>query len=119
MAKDKVGDEQREGPEHVWGDGGGKLAAEGAGVGETALEQANEALHGLRGAIDRASHSLREWGRASGQWSGSRAVELGKGLRGQGERAAGGIAHQVEQNPLTSVTLAFALGVLCAMALRR
>jgi hypothetical protein len=48
-----------------------------------------------------------------------RAIEIGKGLRGHGARAAGGVAHQVEQNPLASLAIAFVLGFLCATLARR
>jgi hypothetical protein len=42
------------------------------------------------------------------------AIEIGKGLKSQGERTVGGVARQVEQNPLASAAVAFALGGLCA-----
>jgi hypothetical protein len=95
----------------------------GAQAAEQANEaQANEALHGLRAAIDQASRSLRELSRTGEQWARDaegRALEIGKGLRGQGERAIGGVTRQVEQNPLTSLALAFVLGFLCAAVTRR
>jgi ElaB/YqjD/DUF883 family membrane-anchored ribosome-binding protein len=95
-------------------------AADGLARGSAAaLDQANEALHGVRGAFDRASHSLREYGRAGEQWVEERAVELGKELRGQGGRAMEGLCRQVEQNPLTSIAIAFALGIVCTMIARR
>jgi hypothetical protein len=90
--------------------------------GTPATEQANEALHGLRAAIDQASRSLRELSRTGEQWARDaqgQALEIGKGLRGQGEKAIGGVTRQVEQNPLTSLALAFVLGFLCAAVTRR
>ena len=87
-----------------------------------AFEQASAALSGLRSAIDQASHTLRELSRAGEKWAKDaegRAIEIGKGLRGHGERAVGGVARQVEQNPLASLAIAFALGFLCAIVARR
>jgi ElaB/YqjD/DUF883 family membrane-anchored ribosome-binding protein len=115
MAKDKM-EEQQDGSRS--GDGRATLTADG----EEAFEQAGEALHGLRAAIDQTAKTLRELSRAGEEWAKQaegRALEIGKGLRGQGERAVGGVARQVEQNPLTSVAIAFALGLLCAAAARR
>jgi ElaB/YqjD/DUF883 family membrane-anchored ribosome-binding protein len=87
-----------------------------------AIEQASAALSGLRAAIDHASRSLRELSRAGEKWAGDaegRAIEIGKGLRSQGESAVGGVARQVEQNPLASLAVAFAVGFLCATLARR
>jgi ElaB/YqjD/DUF883 family membrane-anchored ribosome-binding protein len=118
MAKDTT-EEKQEGAERAYrGDARASLSA----AGEEALEQASEALHGLRSAIDEASHTLRELSRSGEEWAKhaeGRAREIGKGLRGQGERAVGGVARQVEQNPLTSLAIAFALGFLCAAMARR
>ena len=120
MAKDTVHEEEQGPAERMpRADGGAAPPAEGASGEAVDLEQTSEALRGLRGAIDRASHGLRELGRTGEQWAEERALELGRGLRGQGERAVGGVARQVEQNPLTSVAIAFTLGVLCALAARR
>ena len=90
--------------------------------GAAAFEEASAALSGLRSAIDQASHTLRELSRAGEKWAKDaegRAIEIGKGLRGHGERAVGGVARQVEQNPLASLAIAFALGFLCATLARR
>ena len=101
----------------------GEVHAEEVGTsanGEVAaIEQASAALTGLRSAIDHASRSLRELSRAGEEWAEGRAVEIGKGLRSQGERAVGGVARQVEHNPLASVAVAFVLGFLCATLARR
>jgi ElaB/YqjD/DUF883 family membrane-anchored ribosome-binding protein len=42
-----------------------------------------------------------------------------QGLREQGERAVVGVSQQVEKNPLTSLAVAFALGYLAAILIRR
>jgi ElaB/YqjD/DUF883 family membrane-anchored ribosome-binding protein len=113
MAKETMTEEKQH--------GAGWSAGDEADGSATVAEQANEAVRGLRAAIDRASHSLRELSR-TGEWAKDaeeRAVEIGKGLRGQGERAVGGVSRQVEQNPLTSLAVAFALGFLCAVVARR
>jgi hypothetical protein len=74
---------------------------------------------GVRAAIDRASGSLRGLTRAGEEWAEERAIEIGKGLRDQGARAADRLARRVEQNPLASLGVAFVLGVLCAALVRR
>jgi ElaB/YqjD/DUF883 family membrane-anchored ribosome-binding protein len=119
MAKEAMTEEneERAAPERR-----GDARAVPASDGEEAFEQAKEAGHALRSAIDRASRALRELGRTGEEWAKDaegRAIELGKGLQGQGERAVGGLARQVQQNPLTSLGIAFALGVICAVAARR
>jgi ElaB/YqjD/DUF883 family membrane-anchored ribosome-binding protein len=40
-------------------------------------------------------------------------------LRNQGEQAVAGVSKQVEQNPLTSLAIAFGLGYLLATLTRR
>jgi hypothetical protein len=105
-------------PREAQGDAAGGATNTGAG----AFEQAGAALTGVRSAIDQASHTLRELSRAGEKWAKDaegRAIEIGKGLCGQGARAAGGVARQVEQNPLASLAVAFALGFLCATLARR
>jgi ElaB/YqjD/DUF883 family membrane-anchored ribosome-binding protein len=103
---------------------GGEARSAGgeANGGARGFAQADEALHGLRSAIDQASHTLRELSRAGEEWAKdaeARTLAIGKGWRGHGQRAAGGVARQVEQNPLTSLAVAFALGLLCAAMARR
>jgi hypothetical protein len=93
-----------------------------ANGGAAAFEEASAALSGLRSAIDQASHTLRQLSRAGEKWAKDaeeRAIEIGKGLRGHGARAVGGVARQVEQNPLASLAIAFAVGFLCATLARR
>jgi hypothetical protein len=97
---------------------------EGNAADETAAatEQANEAASGLRAAIGEASrtlHALARAGKERARDAEARAVEVGKELRGHGERAAGGVARQVKENPLASLVVAFALGFLCAALVRR
>jgi hypothetical protein len=40
-------------------------------------------------------------------------------LRSQGERASGAVWQQVERHPITSLAIAFALGYLAAILIRR
>jgi ElaB/YqjD/DUF883 family membrane-anchored ribosome-binding protein len=102
--------------------------------------QAAEALEGLRSVIDQASRAVRDLTQASQQWTqvaqerardmgqelrnqGERALagmsQQAQELRNQGERAVAGVSQQVEQNPLTSLAIAFALGYLVATLTRR
>jgi ElaB/YqjD/DUF883 family membrane-anchored ribosome-binding protein len=102
--------------------------------------QAAEALEGLRSVIDQASRAVRDLTQASQQWTqvaqerardvgqelrsqGERALagmsQQAQELRNQGERAVAGVSQQVEQNPLTSLAVAFALGYLVATLTRR
>jgi ElaB/YqjD/DUF883 family membrane-anchored ribosome-binding protein len=114
MAKDTIEEKQNS----ALGDARATLSA----AAEEAFEETGEALHGLRSAIYQASHSLRELGRAGEDWAKGakeRALENGKEWREQGGRALGGVTRQVEQNPLASLGIAFALGFLCAVVARR
>jgi hypothetical protein len=118
MTQEKAEGAERRSPPEAHADAGGGEANRSA----AAFEQASAALSGLRSAIDQASHTLRELSRAGEKWAKDaegRAIEIGKGLRGHGERAVGGVARQVEQNPLASLAIAFALGFLCATLARR
>ena len=83
--------------------------------------QATETLERLRSVVDQASQSLREFGQATGQWmqSSDRARDMAQGLRTQGEQYVGTVSRQVEQNPMISVAIAFALGYLLASMTRR
>jgi ElaB/YqjD/DUF883 family membrane-anchored ribosome-binding protein len=123
MARAEIIEEKRDGEERGRrGDAGEMLSSAVEESGDMAREQANEARHGLRAAVDHASSSLRELRGAGTQWakgSQERAVALGKDLRGRGERAVGGVSQRVEQNPLTSVAVAFAVGFVCASLVRR
>jgi ElaB/YqjD/DUF883 family membrane-anchored ribosome-binding protein len=83
--------------------------------------QATETLERLRSVVDQASQSLRELAQATGQWvqSSDRARDMAQGLRTQGEQYVGTVSRQVEQNPMISVAIAFALGYLLASMTRR
>jgi hypothetical protein len=99
-----------------------KQESAAANGSEAAIEEANEAASGLRAAIGEASrtlHGLARAGKERARDAEARAVEVGKELRGHGERAAGGVARQVRENPLVSLAVAFALGFLCAALVRR
>jgi ElaB/YqjD/DUF883 family membrane-anchored ribosome-binding protein len=95
---------------------------DGGDSGVTALgEQASQALDGLRSVIDQATQALRHLTQAGGQWmqNGDRAREMAQGLRVQGEQAVGTVSRQVEQNPMISIAVAFAMGYLLATLTRR
>jgi ElaB/YqjD/DUF883 family membrane-anchored ribosome-binding protein len=94
----------------------------GGDSGETALrQQASQALEGLRSVIEQASQVLRDLTQAGGQWvqDSDRAREMAQGLRVQGEQAAGTVSRQVEQNPMMSLAIAFAMGYLLATMTHR
>lgn len=84
--------------------------------------QAGEALDRLRALLDQASQMLRDFGTQSGQWTQAaqtRASEMARQLRDQSGVAADSVSRQVEQNPLTSIGIAFAVGFVCAALIRR
>ena len=88
----------------------------------TALgQQASQALEGLRSVIEQASQVLRDLTQSGGQWvqNNDRAREMAQGLRTQGEQAVGTVSRQVEQNPMMSLAVAFAMGYLLATMTRR
>ena len=100
----------------------GEARTDGSDGGGTALaRQATEALDRFRSVIDQASQTMRDLAEASGQWapSADRAREVAQGLRTQGEQAVGTMSRQVEQNPMISIAIAFALGYLLASMTRR
>ena len=66
---------------------------------------AAEAVAGLRSVVDQVSGVVRDL--------------HAQDLRRQGERTVAGVSQQVEQNPLTSLAIAFALGYLVATLTRR
>ncbi len=85
-------------------------------------EEAAAAMNGLRAVIEKASQTMRDLTHAGEEWAKGaeeRALEMGKELRSHGERAVGGVSKQVEQNPLTSLAVAFALGFIAAALIRR
>jgi ElaB/YqjD/DUF883 family membrane-anchored ribosome-binding protein len=93
----------------------------GGGSGTALGQQANQALEGLRSVIEQASQVLRDLTQAGGQWvqNTDRAREMAQGLRTQGEHAVGTVSRQVEQNPMMSLAIAFAMGYLLATMTRR
>ena len=93
----------------------------GEGTGTALARQATEALERFRAVIDQASQAMRDLSQATGQWAptADRAREVAQGLRTQGEQAVGTMSRQVEQNPMVSVAIAFALGYLLASMTRR
>ena len=85
-------------------------------------EEAAAAMNGLRAVIEKASQTMRDLTQAGEEWAKGaeeRALEMSKELRSRGERAVGGVSKQVEQNPLTSLAVAFALGFIAAALIRR
>jgi ElaB/YqjD/DUF883 family membrane-anchored ribosome-binding protein len=102
--------------------------------------QVNEALDRLRSLIDQTSQVLRDLGQQSGQWTQAaqnRAGDMARQIRDQAQqirdqakqlRDQSGVAfdsmsHQIEENPLASVGIAFgaalAIGLLAGALLFR
>jgi ElaB/YqjD/DUF883 family membrane-anchored ribosome-binding protein len=84
--------------------------------------EASEAIERLRSGIEEASRAMRDLTQVGEHWAQGlqgRAVDMAKELRNQGERAVGTVSQQVEHNPLTSLAVAFAVGMLCAVLIRR
>ncbi|HJU16749.1 MAG TPA: hypothetical protein VJ770_09775 [Stellaceae bacterium] len=84
--------------------------------------QVGEALDRLRALIDQTTQMLRDFTQQSGQWTQAaqnRASEMARQLRDQSGVAVDSVSHQVEQNPLMSIGIAFAVGFLCAALIRR
>jgi ElaB/YqjD/DUF883 family membrane-anchored ribosome-binding protein len=84
--------------------------------------EAAETIERLRSGIDQASRAMRDLTQVSGDWAHGvqeRVRDMAKELSSQGERAVGTVSRQVEHNPLTSLAVAFAVGVICASLIRR
>jgi ElaB/YqjD/DUF883 family membrane-anchored ribosome-binding protein len=84
--------------------------------------EAGEAIEKLRSGIEQASGALRDLTYAGEHWAQGlpdRARDMARELRSQGERAVGTVSQQVEHNPVTSLAIAFAVGFVCAMMMRR
>jgi ElaB/YqjD/DUF883 family membrane-anchored ribosome-binding protein len=84
--------------------------------------QTGEALDRLRALLDQASQMLRDLGQQSGQWTQAtqnRASKMTQQLRERSGAAVDSVSRQVEQNPLTSIGIAFAVGFVCAALIRR
>jgi ElaB/YqjD/DUF883 family membrane-anchored ribosome-binding protein len=81
--------------------------------------QVSEAIETLRSGIAQATQALRDLTEASGDLA-QRAGGMAKDLPACSERVVSTISHRVEQNPLTSIAVAFALGfIICAALPRR
>ena len=84
--------------------------------------EATEAIERLRSGIDQASRAMRDLTQVGEHWAQGlqdRASYMAKELRNQGERAVGTVSQRVEDNPLTSLAVAAAVGFLCATLIRR
>jgi ElaB/YqjD/DUF883 family membrane-anchored ribosome-binding protein len=99
----------------MWGQ---KQELSGDGMLAVGSQKASEAMEMLRSGIDQATRAMRELTDASGDLV-QRAGGMAKDLRKQSERAASTLSHQVEQNPLTSLAIAFAVGFMFASLIRR
>lgn len=100
----------------MWGQ---KQELSGNGVLTLTPQRASEAIEMLRSGIDQATRAMRDLTEASGDLA-QRAGGMAKDLRKQSERAVSTVSHQVEQNPLASLGIAFAVGfIICAALIRR
>ena len=93
----------------------------GDNAGAALGQQASQAIEGLRSVIEQASQVLRDLTQAGNQWvqNSDRAREVAQGMRNQGEQYVGTVSRQVEQNPMISIGVAFAMGYLLATLTRR
>lgn len=100
---------------------GSRSVVSGDSAGTALGQQANQAIEGLRSVIEQASQVLRDLTQTGSQWvqNTDRAREMAQGLRTQGEQAVGTVSRQVEQNPMMSLAVAFAMGYLLATMTRR
>jgi ElaB/YqjD/DUF883 family membrane-anchored ribosome-binding protein len=101
---------------------GSRSVVSGDNAGTALGQQANQAIEGLSSVIEQASQVLRDLTQAGSQWmqnSDRAAREMAQGLRTQGEQYVGTVSRQVEQNPMASIAVAFAMGYLLAILTRR
>ena len=112
----------------MWGqkhqaEGQSILQLDGSGNGTLlSSREATEAIERLRSGIDQASRAMRDLTQVSGDWAHGvqeRVRDMAKELSSQGERAVGTVSRQVEHNPLTSLAVAFVVGVICTSLIRR
>jgi len=112
----------------IWGqkheaEGQSIVRSDGSGNGSLlSSREATEAIERLRSGIDQASRAMRDLTQVGGDWAHGvqeRVRDMAKELSSQGERAVGTVSRQVELNPLTSLAVAFAVGVICASLIRR
>jgi ElaB/YqjD/DUF883 family membrane-anchored ribosome-binding protein len=100
----------------MWGQ---KPELSGDGVLTVSSQRASEAIEMLRSGIDQATRAMHDLTETSGDLV-QRAGGVARDLRKQSERAVTTVTHQVEQNPLTSLAVAFAVGfIVCAALIRR
>jgi ElaB/YqjD/DUF883 family membrane-anchored ribosome-binding protein len=100
----------------MWGQ---KQELSGDGMLTLSSQRASEAIEMLRSGIDQATRAMRDLTETSGDLV-QRAGGMAKDLRKQSERAVSTVSHQVEQNPLASLAIAFAVGfIVCAALTRR
>jgi ElaB/YqjD/DUF883 family membrane-anchored ribosome-binding protein len=114
-------EKQESGARSVVSDPNAGRTNSGDNAGGALGQQANQAIEGLRSVIEQASQVLRDLTQAGSQWvqNTDRAREMAQGLRTQGEQAVGTVSRQVEQNPMMSLAVAFAMGYLLATMTRR
>ena len=114
-------DKQESGGRSVVGDPNVNKTNGGDSSGTVLGQQASQAIEGLRSVIEQASQVLRDLTQAGSQWvqNTDRARDVAQGLRTQGEQAVGTVSRQVEQNPMVSLAVAFAMGYLLATITRR
>ena len=105
------------------GDDRSLVRSDGAGNGTLlSSREATEAIEKLRAGIDQASRAMRDLTQVGEHWAQGlqdRASYMAKELRNQGERAVGTVSQRVEDNPLTSLAVAVAVGFLCGTLIRR
>jgi ElaB/YqjD/DUF883 family membrane-anchored ribosome-binding protein len=120
-AKAMPAEKQESGARSVVSDPNAGRTNSGDNAGGALGQQANQAIEGLRSVIEQASQVLRDLTQAGSQWvqNTDRAREMAQGLRTQGEQAVGTVSRQVEQNPMMSLAVAFAMGYLLATMTRR
>jgi ElaB/YqjD/DUF883 family membrane-anchored ribosome-binding protein len=109
--------EQQESKERTTSSGNGESNAGNYGVA-----QATEAMEKLRTVVDQASQSIKGWTQLGQQWAQNapgRAQEVAQQMREQGGKAVGTVSETVEQNPLASMAVAFAVGFLLASLIKR
>jgi ElaB/YqjD/DUF883 family membrane-anchored ribosome-binding protein len=114
-------EKQESGARSVVSDPNANKTNGGESSGTALGQQASQAIEGLRSVIEQASQVLRDLTQAGTQWvqNTDRAREMAQGLREQGGQAVGTVSRQVEQNPMMSVAVAFAMGYLLATMTRR
>src|SRR5207302_10175897 len=121
LRRQAMADKQESGGRSIVSDPNVGRTNGGDSSGAALGQQASQALEGLRSVIEQASQVLRNLTQAGSEWvqNTDRAREMAQGLRTQGEQAVGTVSRQVEQNPMMSLAVAFAMGYLLATMTRR